>query len=146
MTHPEIDVLIIGSGLGLIAGSWLGYKLHEIVVRVQAHRDEKRVVRQRSRSYLAQGAAVQVQDARDVMRAERQPIPVIPLGPRRSRRQTPASVPSNPDRDDVVAALVGIGYKKSAAVAAVDACTLSERASGVGAWTVCALARAHGAK
>jgi hypothetical protein len=45
-------------------------------------------------------------------------------------------------RAEVVAALVSAGYKKVAAVVAVDACTLAERASGVESWVVAAFRHA----
>lgn len=44
---------------------------------------------------------------------------------------------------DVIAALVGAGYKRSAAAAAVDACTSAERAT-IEDWTRAALRRAGG--
>ena len=45
-------------------------------------------------------------------------------------------------REDAVAALTGAGYKRAAAEAALDACTLVERAGGLESWVACALRRA----
>jgi hypothetical protein len=45
-------------------------------------------------------------------------------------------------RDDAVAALTGAGYKRAAAEAALDACTLAERAGGLESWVACAFRRA----
>lgn len=53
-----------------------------------------------------------------------------------------AAASAKEQRAEVVAALVGAGYKKVAAVVAVDACTLAERAGGVESWAVAAFRHA----
>lgn len=141
MNHAEIDMLIVGATLGTVPGAWLGYQLRKIVVRV---RDHKRRVEFHDGPVAVGRSTLREQRARDVMR-EKQVIPIVPTNARGRGKVTITEV-ANPNRDEVVAALVGAGYKKTAANAAVDACSLAERASGVEAWTVCALRHAHGAK
>lgn len=94
------------------------------------------------------------QDARELMTAARK-RQIIPLGPfvEPPLPDTPSAVNArghgkitvtevrNPLRDEVIAALVGVGFKKVKAIPAVDACTLAERVS-VETWTVAALQRA----
>lgn len=45
-------------------------------------------------------------------------------------------------REDALAALVGAGYKRAVAEAALDACTPEERAGGLESWVAAALRRA----
>lgn len=45
-------------------------------------------------------------------------------------------------REDALAALTGAGYKRAAAEAALDACTMVERAGGLESWVAAALRRA----
>lgn len=57
-------------------------------------------------------------------------------------RTAPSTDHRSEDRELVVAALVGSGFPKAIATAAVDQCSIAERAAGVEAWTAAALRRA----
>ena len=146
-------MLVMGASLGVVAGSWLGYQLRKITERVRKHRKEieeintptfvRAGMRKRAALKDEARAAAKPMPSFISLAAHEQRIPIIPVG---GRGKVTVTEVVNPDRDEVIAALVDSGYKKTAAVAAVDACSLAERASGVEAWTVCALRHAHGAK
>lgn len=142
---PPWDVLGVGAAMGGAAGIFAGYQLRKLVVRIQAwnkRRKKDRITKQDVEMAYRHDVVVTIK--------EKELPSVIPI--RRSKRSTPRTPEvqpqrsANPDRDDVIAALMGAGYSKTAAVKAVDACSLAERASGVEHWTIAALRHAHGAK
>lgn len=53
-----------------------------------------------------------------------------------------AAETSSTVREDALAALTGAGYKRAAAEAALDACSLAERAGGLESWVAAALRHA----
>ncbi len=138
---PPWDVFGVGAAVGGAAGLWLGYEVRKLVVRVHTWRTKARFV---------DGARDAMDNGKITMNAKHEELPpVIPI--KRVRRPSPR-IPdlversANPDRDVVLAALMGAGYSKADAVKAVDACSLAERAAGPEHWTVAALRHAHGAK
>lgn len=132
---PPWDVLGVGAAMGCTIGLYGGYQLHKLVLYIQ--------------DWRAWRAERITKTDKTVMLVEHHEMPpTIPLKrAMRSAPQMPApEVSANPDRDDVIAALMGAGYKKVDASKAADACTLVERASGLRQWTIAALRNAHGSK
>lgn len=143
----NIQEVEVGLAIGGIAGLALGYELRKLVVRFQAWRVE----RKRPDRITKRDVKVAYEHDKVVSITEHEKPPVIPF--KRSRRSTPINhiqeqtIPVvNPDRDDVIAALVNAGFKKAEAIKATDACSLVERASGVTMWMLAALRHAQGGK
>lgn len=160
MTNREIDCLVMGFALGVPAGAWIGYRISAGVAswrerRAARHtqqarrvlRDQAIPLRKRTREVGAdQGAA------RDRVRIPLRHIPMnpppteyaIPPGwtdgaPDSDREQ--AAGAAQQDYEDVVEALTNAGFKRSLAMKAAKACTLTERVD-VPTWTQSALRRA----
>lgn len=141
------DVLGVGAALGGAAGLVVGYQTRKLVVRFQEWRSNR--LGKSQKIAMAHDKVVAIKHRHDG-----ELPPTIPIKrSRRSTPQTPQMIPvvrdephwsevKNPDRDDVIAALVNAGYKKADAVKAVDACSLVERASGLEAWTRAAFTNA----
>jgi hypothetical protein len=153
MTQPELDCILFGFAGGMIAGAWCGYQVRKMFERSVDRRTQEAWVadKQRPRKRdVVTGVVVdrtpraigrQDQRADEVLARSNQVIPIT-----RTKRPTPETVsdvdPSDHNvRADVIAALVGAGFKKVKAVTAVDACELRDRTS-VESWTVAALKRA----
>jgi hypothetical protein len=138
----NIHEVEVGMAIGAIGGIALGYQLRKLVVRFQTWRAKRdRITKRDVREAYKHDRVVDFQPVTEKAK---------PMLLSRVRAPSPpkghwSEVPS-PDRDDVVAALMGAGYKKADAVKATDACSMVERASGVEHWTVAALRNAHGAK
>lgn len=159
MNHNEFDLLCMGVSGGVVAGTWLGYQLRKIVTRVRAHgngrpaKGEIEAVEMLSdwkRGHPA--TAKYIEHSARVMR-DHQVIPImspalryVPGKREFVRNETLAQETDISDRDEVIAALYGAGYKRAEAVAAVDACSLAERAGSIESWTRCALNHAYKAK
>lgn len=158
MTNRELDTFIIGFAIGSIACLWLGYRLRVRVERWQSRRAERHRARVRGHDRLERRLGEPRQSVRSMLEKPR----VIPL---RSKRETPsvidpdkvpiAPIPIAPGgtseharavedelRAEVIAALVGSGYKRFDAGTAVDACTFAERAGGLESWVAAAFRRA----
>lgn len=139
------DVFGVGAALGGATGLVAGYQLRKLVVRFQRWRRDRanRITKRDLRKAYDHDQVVAIKEVRELPA-------VIPI--KRMRNNTPRTsevMPeksANPDRDEVIAALAGAGYKKADAIKAVDACSLAERASGPEHWTIAALRHAHGAK
>jgi hypothetical protein len=154
------DEVMAGLAIGAIGGAALGWELRKIVERFQrmraAHkRDVERInAPKRNRKNTDERDVVNAAERdREYFEKRKRDLGIIPLEPRRSRRNTPANNsseihgwPENPDRDDVIAALMGSGYSKTEAVKAADACSMVERAHGLEAWTRAAFNNAHRSK
>ncbi len=139
---PPWDVLGVGMAIGGTAGIFAGYQLRKLVVHIQEYRAYRTTKREVKVAYEHDQVAAIV---------KREKPMIIPLKARRfvdsGNFKEKQSLPViNPDRDDVIAALMGAGYKKSDAEKAADACSMVERAHGLEAWTVAALRNAHGGK
>jgi hypothetical protein len=133
----DLDMLAMGASVGVLGGGWLGYQLRKLVEHAKTSR--RATIRAAAKPMPGFGTVLHEQDARKVMRPN-----VIPL--ERKRKQTPVRE-WDPDRDDVIEALVGAGYKKTEASVAVDACSLDERGHGdLAVWIVSALKHAKAAK
>jgi hypothetical protein len=136
----------IGAAVGGTAGLFCGYQLRKLVVRVQQWRANR--YHKLAREYDAKRQEA-IETGWPVVTSRQEPE-YIPI--KRTRSNTPRSPEvmqeksANPDRDDVIAALMGAGYKKTEAIKAVDACSLAERASGVTMWMLAALRHAQGGK
>ena len=126
---PPWDVWGVGCAMGGAAGLLLGYQVRKLF---------ERVVRR------------EVQPERPPERRAKPKPATIPLDIPPNQRATFQWVshpePSNPWRDDVIAALMGSGYKKADAIKAADACSMVEQHAGLEQWIVAALRNAHGAK
>ncbi len=139
---PPWDVFGVGAAAGSVVGLYGGYQLRKLVLCLQDWSAWRR-----ERASSKPGTIAQERDKI----VQREKPPVIPLA------RTPkfatlgddecmVTHSANPDRDDVIAALVGAGFKKTEAAKAADACSLTERASGLQQWTVAALRNVAGAK
>lgn len=167
--NKELDCLIIGFSVGSLASLWVGYWLRGRVERWRNRRSMKRSYAQAlGADTVVSIKQTHEQGARQVLSGKPR---VIPLEKRRSRDplaaetlyRRPQQIPVVPSaallreaeldaqraketariiREDAVAALTGAGYKRAAAEAALDACTLAERAGGLESWVACALRRA----
>lgn len=140
MTSREFDLLCIDSFVMACIFVWVGYQLRRRVERWEArhvtHRSSPREPTPLPARVVAGKAA-----PRPKLYRARHPkhIPIA----RRNVEIPVVGVPTTPDLSaDVVAALVGAGYKRAEAVTAVSACTAEERAGGLEQWTVAALRRA----
>jgi len=149
VNHNEFDLLCMGVSGGVVAGTWLGYQLRKIVTRVADHGNGRP-----TKGEMVTAGSVgewirktepqrELQRGARVMREVRDRRQAIPIGPRLVRAGTtyepePLSQEADSDRDDVVAALVGAGYSKKVAAAAVDDVSPGERAD-INTWTVAAL-------
>lgn len=139
------DVFGVGAALGGTTGLVAGYQLRKLVVRFQRWRRNRtqRITKRDLQQAYGHDQVVAIKEERGLP-------PVIPLRGRVFKRVDDdtfkAEKSATPDRDEVIAALTGAGYKKADAVKAVDACSLAERASGPEHWTIAALRHAHGAK
>jgi len=130
------DVWGVGVAMGSAVGLVGGYQLRKLVVHIQEYRSYRSTKRDISREH---------EHDKVVAIVKREKPPVIPLKARTFKEEQ--SVPVvNPDRDDVIAALMGSGYKKEIAIKATDACSPVERAHGLQQWTIAAFKNAHGAK
>lgn len=78
----------------------------------------------------------------DPTKVDPAPIPVAPRGHFETFDEADKRVAAETARADALAALTGAGYKRPAAEAALDACTLAERAGGLESWVAAALRRA----
>ena len=144
----NIQEVEVGLAIGGIAGLALGYEARKLHVRFRTWRAE----RKRPDCITKRDVKVAYKHDKVVAIVERsEKPPMIPI--KRSRRSTPNERAHeqpiqviNPDRDDVIAALMNSGYKKDAAIKATDACSLVERAHGLQQWTIAAFKNAHGAK
>jgi len=139
------DEVMVGIAIGGTAGLALGYELRKLVVRFQTWRGKKpdHITKRDLKKAYRHDKVVAI--------VEHEKPPTIPL--KRTRRTTPVNhtqeqpIPvTNPDREDVIAALMGSGYKKDVAIKAADACSMEERARGLQQWTIAAFKNAHGAK
>lgn len=168
-------MLIATASAGTLLGSWLGYKLRKLVERPRDS-DDKRASKKpsalrnfarawagkpplASKPFITAGSVGEwkTEPHREwkpghrVMREQRQVIPITSLS-RNSGDGISFAHPSyappvvNQDREEVIAALYGAGYNKKTATAAVDECSLAERASGIESWTRAALKHAFKAK
>lgn len=139
MNHNEIDMLVLGASAGLLAGTFVGYKLRGLREFIRNHNEEVRGINDHQRSR-------QQTSVRSARRSEpMMPAFVsLPKHEQHAPKRNPIAdiLPSSPDRDDVIAALVSAGFKKVVAITSTDGCLLSERTAGVEAWTVAALRRA----
>jgi len=135
--NQELIAPLVVTGISFTIGTWTGYQVRKLVVRVQAWRELRRDSQRQlveTEPDLGFPRVTEIGDDRPML---------IPLTRSMVKQSAPPLVSSVDDsRDDVVAALVGAGFKKTAASTAVDACTLQERLAGVEAWTVAALRRA----
>ena len=145
MTDRELDILLFGAATGTACGTWLGWHLRKAIAGLTSRRAHEK------RAAFREGPAVvgrswpREQDVRKIARKQHQ-AQVIPLH-RKLPQEFAAITEALPDAEqneehtDVVAALVGAGYKRSVAKAAVDACSPDERTT-VEQWTVAALKKA----
>jgi hypothetical protein len=134
MEHEALFNLLGGIATGTTLGMWIGYRLRRSVER------DARVHRLAEHDEILGGPnRVRPAKRHTFTPAATSFIPIVGV---RGQKAAPEPTSTNQDRDDVVAALVGAGYKKSTANAAADACTVGERASGVQAWTIAALRQA----
>lgn len=134
------DVLGVGAALGGAAGLVAGYQTRKLVVRFQEWRANR--LSKSQKIAMAHDKIVSIKHRHDG-----ELPPTIPI--KRTRKHTPANRGSevhgwaeNPDRDDVINALMNAGFKKADAVRAIDACSPTERASGLEAWTRAAFTNA----
>lgn len=137
---PPWDVLGVGMAIGGTAGIFAGYQFRKLVVHIQEYRAYRITKRDVKVAYEHDQVAAIV---------KREKPPIIPLKARRfvdTFKENQILPVINPDRDDVIAALMGAGYKKGDAEKAADACSMVERAHGLEAWTAAALRNAHGGK
>ena len=162
MTNREIDLLVIGFSVGSLVNLWLGYRLRVRVERWQAGRAKRWRRRAKTTPFPSPGydAIPFCLDTRVVLKKPRH----VPLA--RRDLNTERTTPSHTDfqripitcnssmaaetthliREDALAALTGAGYKRAAAEAALDACTMVERAGGLESWVAAALRRAASTK
>jgi len=113
--------MCIGIGGFTLIGVYLGYKLRQGVERVHAHRMKRLKPRREKADRVAP------------------PRPeFLPMVQRTHKEAPPITYDS--EREEVVLALTGAGYKKAAAAAAADACSTLERAS-LESWVCAALRR-----
>ena len=125
-----IDVFATGLGTGFAVGAWVGY-----------------VLRGGSRRAEPSGPTVTLDGPTRQKRSKPTFVSlpnhtqrtVIPLNEPTARRVPAVAV--DVGRDDVVAALTALGFKKVDAVKAVDACEQGERSS-VEMWIAASLRRA----
>lgn len=162
MTNREFDLLCIGFSIGALSFLWLGYQLRIRVERWQNRRSSKRW-RQAAKTTPfpspGYGTIPGEQSARRVLRDKPRVIPLerrqpslaaVPDGdpsgyaiaPHWSDPDSEASRTARAIRGDAVSALMNAGFKRLSATAAVDACTLAERAGGLESWVAAALRRA----
>lgn len=170
--NKELDCLIIGFSVGSLASLWVGYWLRGRVERWRNRRSMKRSyakalgadtvlsikqTREQGAHQVLSGKPrvipLEKRRSRDPLATETlyhrpapQQIPIIPPADALLRDleldKQQAKETARIIREDAVAALTGAGYKRAAAEAALDACTLAERAGGLESWVACALRRA----
>lgn len=133
MTSNEFDVACMGFVFGAGFGAWAGYTMRRVVGNVRAPREAKpataplAVHARRPLAHEPAFVALPKYERAPVAAPYREPAP-------------------DPNRAEVIAVLVGAGFKKATATMAADACTPDEKASGVEQWTVAALKHAMAAK
>ncbi len=137
-----VEGAVVGGSLGLLAG----YQVRVVVVLIH----DWRVARRKKRSKVITKRDLKVAYEHD------KTVGIVKYGPGQRMLQ-PDVIPitrgikhfDNPvkssQRDDVISALVGLGYNKTLATKAVDTCMSDERSS-VERWTMAALRNAAGAK
>jgi hypothetical protein len=126
---PEFVGICVGvGGFGLISG-YLGYKLRQIIERMQAQR-ANRITKRDLKVTYGHNKITRLVDMRPPAKPEFVPLEAQP--------QTHWSTVSSADRDEVISALTGCGYKKTAAATAADACSVAERAD-LASWIRAAL-------
>lgn len=146
---PPWDVFGVGAAVGGTAGILAGYQLRKLVVHVQDWRRDRALAKRRNEFKREQKTERERDEA--YFEKRKSDLGIIPLQPvKRTKRNTPQErqqIPVvNPDRDDVIAALMGSGYSKADATKAADSCSLVERAHGLEAWTRAAFNNAHRSK
>lgn len=127
MTGTSVLYMLLGAAL--VAVGVLATALADRIRGLRSSRETQQVRAPREK----QRDAIPVVERTEVLRA-------APLKPRVRTEQKAASTEGG---DDVIAALVGSGFKKVTATEATWACTPAERATLEG-WTAAALRRARG--
>lgn len=125
----NVDMFVMGGCLGLGAGFALGYATRALRRFVQRHGDEVREVNR----YKPYHTKVKQRP----LSAQEPAFVSLPQHEQAVTRDLSESV----DRSDVVAALQGLGFKKTDAARAADACGTGDRVD-VESWTRAALAKA----
>lgn len=132
MTGTSVLYMLLGAAL--VAVGVLASALADRIRSPRSSREAPQIRATREKAVPVQHTAIPVVESSEVLRA-------APLKPRSIRAEQ--RVANTEGGDDVIAALVGSGFKKAVATEAAWACSTAERATIEG-WTVAALRRARG--
>lgn len=159
MSVDFMDVFFMGATVGSMIGSYVTYEIGRYAKRKQGNAKvtvrspayvtapviERATRKQEDKPHPWFGVSLQPkQTAREVMRKPAMAIPIVPVNASGRGKVTMTEVYS-PYREEVVAALVDSGFKKTAATTAADMVALGDRLSAE-TWIVAALRNASSAK
>ncbi|HSX22380.1 MAG TPA: hypothetical protein VLE97_06345 [Gaiellaceae bacterium] len=132
MTGTSVLYMLLGAAL--VAVGVLASALADRIRGLRASREVPQPRALRTEKGAPQRGAISVVEPTEVLRSG-------PVKPRTVRAEQKANTTEG--GDDVIAALVGSGFKKATAAEATWACTAAERGTIEG-WTAAALRRARG--
>jgi hypothetical protein len=128
------SVLYMLLGAALVAVGVLASALADRIRGLRSSREQPVRAPREKTATAPQRSAIAVVEPAEVLRS-------APIKPRTARAEQKST--STEGGDDVIAALVGSGFKKATAAEATWACTAAERTTIEG-WTAAALRRARG--